>query len=79
MFIVISLRFLGIGIGAGLAVLKGQDAMMRLEHEEHERLAAVHAAVSGDLTDAASEPPKPEAESEPPPPTDDHDEGEGQS
>lgn len=84
MFIVISLRFLGIGVGAAMAVLQGPDAMMRLEKEEHERLAAVHAAVSGDLTDAASEhPPGPEPEQEPPPEVDDHehgdDEGEGQS
>jgi TRAP-type C4-dicarboxylate transport system permease small subunit len=85
MFIVISLRFLGIGIGAGMAVFKGEEAMLRLEQEEHERLAAVHAAVAGDLTDAASLPP-PQAE---PPPTlepdrhdghDEHDhEDEGQS
>jgi TRAP-type C4-dicarboxylate transport system permease small subunit len=77
MFLVISLRFLGIGVGAGLAVVHGQEAMLRLEREEHERLAAVHAAVAGDLTDAASQPPAAEAE---PPPTHEHaDEDEGES
>jgi hypothetical protein len=61
MFIVMGLRFIGIGIGAGMAVLQGEEAMLRLEAEEHARLAAVHAAVSGDLTDAASQhPPPPE-------------------
>jgi len=57
MFIVIGLRFLGIGIGAAMAVLQGEDALLRLDAEEHARLAAVHAAVAGDLTDAATIPP----------------------
>jgi len=59
MFIVIGLRFLGIGIGAAIAVRQGGEALLRLDAEEHARLAAVHAAVAGDLTDAASHPPEP--------------------
>ena len=59
MFIVMGLRFLGIGIGSGLAVLQGEEAMRRLDEVEHARLAAVHASVSG-----ASEAPLAEAEGE---------------
>lgn len=47
LFLVIGLRFLGIGIGCGMAVLAGEAAMLQLEKEEHDRIAAVHAAVSG--------------------------------
>jgi hypothetical protein len=56
MFFVIGLRFLGIGIGAGIAVFKGEAAMLELEAEEHARLAAVHAAVSGVETPALQAP-----------------------
>jgi hypothetical protein len=48
MFFVIGLRFLGLGISSARAVVQGEDAMRRLEAEEHERLAAVQASVSGD-------------------------------
>ncbi|MET0384530.1 MAG: TRAP transporter small permease subunit [Polyangiales bacterium] len=48
MFIVIGLRFLGAGISATLGVVGGVEALTRLDEEEHARLAAVHAAVSGD-------------------------------
>jgi len=48
MFIVMGLRFLGIGIGAARAVIEGDAAIHRLEAEEHARLAAIHAAVSGE-------------------------------
>jgi TRAP-type C4-dicarboxylate transport system permease small subunit len=47
MFIVMGLRFFGAGIGAGMAVMKGDEAIHALEAEEHARLAAVHAAVAG--------------------------------
>jgi len=47
MFVVMGLRFFGIGIGAGLAVMQGEGAIHALEAEEQARLAAVHAAVSG--------------------------------
>lgn len=61
MFIVMGFRFLGIGIGAGIAVLEGEESMLRLEAEEHARLAAVHAAVAGDLGDSIHPPPDPDA------------------
>jgi hypothetical protein len=48
MFLVIGLRFIGLGIGAGIAVLQGPAAMERAEEEEQARLAEVHAAVSGE-------------------------------
>jgi TRAP-type C4-dicarboxylate transport system permease small subunit len=48
MFLVIGLRFIGLGIGAGIAVLQGPAAMERAEEEERARLAEVHAAVSGE-------------------------------
>jgi TRAP-type C4-dicarboxylate transport system permease small subunit len=53
MFVVIGLRFLGIGIGAAIAVIQGPEAIKRLDDEEHARLAAVHAAVSGTHGDVA--------------------------
>jgi TRAP-type C4-dicarboxylate transport system permease small subunit len=59
MFIVIGLRFLGIGIGAALAVISGPEAIQRLDDVEHARLAAVHAAVAGDVTPAVPEAPAP--------------------
>jgi TRAP-type C4-dicarboxylate transport system permease small subunit len=46
MFLVMSLRFFGIGISSGLAVISGEEAMNRLEAEEHARLAAVHASLT---------------------------------
>jgi TRAP-type C4-dicarboxylate transport system permease small subunit len=55
MFVIMGLRFLGIGIGSGLAVLQGEEAMRRLEEIEHARLAAVHASVSGDAPPAELE------------------------
>jgi TRAP-type C4-dicarboxylate transport system permease small subunit len=55
MFLVMSFRFFGIGVSSGIAVMKGEDAMNRLEAEEHARLAAVHAS----LTTEESERPEP--------------------
>ncbi|MEY4575609.1 MAG: hypothetical protein RL701_312 [Pseudomonadota bacterium] len=46
MFVIMGLRFLGIGIGTAIAVLKGGEALEHLEAEEQARLAAVHASVS---------------------------------
>jgi TRAP-type C4-dicarboxylate transport system permease small subunit len=48
MFLVIGLRFIGLGIGAAIAVYEGPVALERAEAEEHARLAEVHAAVSGE-------------------------------
>jgi TRAP-type C4-dicarboxylate transport system permease small subunit len=61
MFVVIGLRFLGIGIGAAMAVLQGGQVLLRKDAQEHARLAAVHAALAGDHTDAATQPPPPES------------------
>ena len=47
MFIVIGLRFIGIGIGAAVAVHQGPAALERAEAEEHARLAEVHAGLAG--------------------------------
>ena len=47
MFFVIGLRFLGLGIGAAIAVSQGEVALKRLEDEEHARMAAIHASASG--------------------------------
>jgi TRAP-type C4-dicarboxylate transport system permease small subunit len=58
MFFVIGLRFLGLGIAAALAVMQGEEAMKRLEAEEHARLAAIHATSSGH-----DDPPAPESHS----------------
>ena len=55
MFLIMSLRFFGIGIGSGVAVMQGEEAMLRLEAEEHARLALVHAS----LTTEESEHPEP--------------------
>jgi TRAP-type C4-dicarboxylate transport system permease small subunit len=48
LFVVIGLRFMGYGIGAAIAVMQGPAALERLEEEERERIAAVHASVSGE-------------------------------
>jgi TRAP-type C4-dicarboxylate transport system permease small subunit len=55
MFLIMSLRFFGIGIGSAIAVTQGEEAMNRLEAEEHARLALVHAS----LTTEESEHPEP--------------------
>jgi TRAP-type C4-dicarboxylate transport system permease small subunit len=55
MFFVMSMRFFGIGIGSAIAVMQGEEAMNRLEAEEHARLALVHAS----LTTEESEHPEP--------------------
>lgn len=47
MFIVMGLRFLGAGTSAALAVMEGEEALRKLDHEEHVRLNAVHAAAGG--------------------------------
>jgi TRAP-type C4-dicarboxylate transport system permease small subunit len=48
MFFIIGVRFTGLGIGAARAVIKGDEAMKLLEAEEHDRIAAVHASLSGE-------------------------------
>lgn len=48
MFFIMAIRFLGIGIGTGLAVVQGPEALARLEHEEEQRLAATHASLATD-------------------------------
>jgi TRAP-type C4-dicarboxylate transport system permease small subunit len=48
MFLVIGLRYIGLGIGAAFAVKGGPAALERAEAEEHARLAEVHAAASGE-------------------------------
>ena len=63
LFVVIGLRFLGIGIGAGIAVNQGTSALERLEEEERARLAEVHAAVSGERHGLVSTPAGPGGES----------------
>ncbi|HKU41817.1 MAG TPA: TRAP transporter small permease subunit [Polyangiales bacterium] len=63
LFMIIGFRFLGIGIGAALAVQRGPAALERLEQEEHERVAAVHAAVSGERHGFTSTPAGPGGES----------------
>jgi hypothetical protein len=58
MFFVIGIRFIGLGIGAAVAVQQGPAALERAEQEEHARLAEVHAAVSGERHGLApSDPP----------------------
>jgi TRAP-type C4-dicarboxylate transport system permease small subunit len=47
MFFVIGVRFFGLGVGAAVAVSQGEEALKRLEEQEHARLAAIHASVSG--------------------------------
>jgi TRAP-type C4-dicarboxylate transport system permease small subunit len=63
LFMVIGLRFLGIGIGSAVAVFQGPAALERLEAEEHARLAEVHAAVSGERHGLISKPAPPGGES----------------
>jgi len=43
LFVIIGVRFLAIGIESGRAVLRGEAEMSRLDAEDRERLAAVHA------------------------------------
>lgn len=59
MFFVIGFRFIGIGIGSAVAVIQGREALERAEREEQERLAQVHAAVSGEGRDFGSDEPPP--------------------
>jgi len=47
MFLVMGLRFLGVGIGTAIGVAQGEESLKRMDDEEHARLAAVHAAVGG--------------------------------
>jgi hypothetical protein len=63
LFIIIGLRFLGIGIGAAVAVNQGPAALERLEEEERKRIAEVHAAVSGERHGLHSTPAGPGGES----------------
>jgi TRAP-type C4-dicarboxylate transport system permease small subunit len=56
MFFVIGVRFTGIGIGAAVAVSKGDEAMKELDEEERVRVAAVHASLSGDASQESLEP-----------------------
>jgi TRAP-type C4-dicarboxylate transport system permease small subunit len=48
MFLVIGIRYVCYGVGAAIAVRQGEAAMLRAEEEEHARVAAVHASVSGE-------------------------------
>ena len=57
MFFVMGVRFFGLGVSAAIGVAQGEEALKRLEDEEHARLAAIHASVSGHdhhSTDTAS-------------------------
>ena len=63
LFVVIGMRFLGYGIGAGIAVLQGPAALERLEEEERVRIAEVHASVSGEKHGTSSAPAAPGGES----------------
>ena len=66
MFLIMGVRFLGIGIAAALAVSKGEAALLELEREEHERLAAVHDSLTLDPSIApplAAKPDEPEEHS----------------
>ena len=47
MFMVMGIRFFGAGVSAAGAVAKGDEALHRLDQEEHARLNAVHAAAGG--------------------------------
>jgi TRAP-type C4-dicarboxylate transport system permease small subunit len=52
MFAIMALRFFAQGLEAAGAVAQGEEAMLRLEKEEEERLAATHAAASKSGDDA---------------------------
>lgn len=57
MFIVIGLRFIGIGIESAIVVTQGPEAIERAEAEEHARIAQVHASLTGDRHDSTPPPP----------------------
>jgi TRAP-type C4-dicarboxylate transport system permease small subunit len=59
MFLVISLRFIGLGIGSGVAVMQGEAALRRLDEEERARLAEVHASLELDPALSQQPPPTP--------------------
>ena len=71
MFIVMGLRFLGVGIGTAIGVAEGEESLKRMDDEEHARQAAVHAAVGGHAglneSPLDSQIPIPPAEPEPEP------------
>jgi len=56
MFIVMGLRFLGAGGSAAVAVAKGEDALRKLEEEEHARQAAVETATGESESPLALDP-----------------------
>lgn len=56
MFIVMGLRFLGAGGSAAAAVIQGEDALRKLEEEEHVRQAAVETAAGGSESPLAIDP-----------------------
>jgi TRAP-type C4-dicarboxylate transport system permease small subunit len=55
LFIIIGVRYIAQGIAAGLAVREGPEALERAEKEEQERLAEVHASVSGERSGLGSD------------------------
>lgn len=59
LFVIIALRFIGIGVESAMAVIEGPAAIERAEAEERRRLAEVHAAVSGDRHGLNDPPPEP--------------------
>jgi len=52
LFFVVALRCLGIAFASAHAVLRGGAELSRLEFDEQARLAAVHAALSGELPES---------------------------
>ncbi|HET8935392.1 MAG TPA: TRAP transporter small permease subunit [Polyangiales bacterium] len=52
MFMVMGIRFFGAGLSAASAVASGDEALQKLEQEEHARLNAVHAAAAGGLVES---------------------------
>ena len=56
MFIVMGLRFLGAGGSAAAAVVKGEDALRKIEEEDHARQAAVETAAGASESPLALDP-----------------------
>jgi TRAP-type C4-dicarboxylate transport system permease small subunit len=56
MFMVMGLRFLGAGATAATAVVQGEEALLKLEAEEHARQAAVETAAGASASPLAIDP-----------------------